>query len=201
MSSKEHKKSSTSTLHNQFGQAGDKFQESTSQTTEMLDHPSYEILQQQLTDAEIKVTDAENKAADYWERLLRLQAEMANRERRAKLDVENAHKYGIEKFALELLPVIDNLERAVDIHTEVEPTIKSLLDGITLTLKMFHSALEKFGVEVVDPVKKPFNPELHQAVSVKEDGKVKPGTVVQVLQKGYLLNKRLIRPALVIVTK
>jgi len=198
VSSKEKKTGSTGSLHQQFGVPSAHEEEETM----MLDHPSYEELQAQLTAAEDKSTQAEEKAAQLWERLLRLQADMDNTQRRVERDIANAHKYALEKFVLELLPVIDSLERAIASHAdEGGNTEGSLLDGVSMTLKMFHAALVKFDVEPVDPLGGPFNPELHQAVSTQESSHVKPGTVLNVLQKGYLLNKRLVRAALVVVAK
>lgn len=163
-------------------------------TTEMLNPIPYAELQKQLTAAEEKVSQ-------HWERLLRQQAEMDNLQRRVERDVANAHKYALEKFVLELLPIVDSLERAVTTHSNEESGAGSLLDGVNLTLKMFYAALEKFGVQQVDPITQSFNPELHQAVSTQVDCDAKPGSVISVLQKGYLLNSRLVRPALVIVAK
>lgn len=180
MSSKDHKKHETA----QEEQA----------MTDMLDKVPYAELQKQLAVAEEKVNQ-------HWERLLRQQAEMDNLQRRVERDVANAHKYALEKFVLELLPIVDSLERAVGTHSDEESGAGSLLDGVTLTLKMFYAALEKFSVQQVDPLAQPFNPELHQAVSTQIDCDAKPGSVISVLQKGYLLNGRLVRPALVIVAK
>ncbi|MHB1948355.1 MAG: nucleotide exchange factor GrpE [Gammaproteobacteria bacterium] len=157
----------------------------------LLEHPSYVELQG-------KLTEAEEKANQYWERMLRMQAENDNTLRRCQRDVENAHKYALEKFVNELLPVVDSLERAISLHEDQQ---HSVLEGVDLTLKMFKSALEKFNVVQVDPLSELFNPELHQAVSTQADPNVQPGTVLNVLQKGYLLNNRLIRPALVVVSK
>jgi molecular chaperone GrpE len=148
-----------------------------------------------------KLTEAEEKVAEHWDRILRMQAESNNMHERMKRDVENAHKFGLKKFALELLPVVDNLERAIDSHLADPSGEGSLLAGVELTLKMFYSALSKCGIEVVDPKDKAFNPEFHEAVSTVEDSGAKPGTVMTVLQKGYILNERLIRPALVVVAK
>lgn len=159
-------------------------------TAKLLEHPEYTKLQEQLD-------EAEKKANQNFDRMLRMQAEMENTNRRVERDIANAHKYALEKFALELLPIIDNLERAVMISTEKH----SVLEGVDLTLKMFYTALEKFGIEQVDPLMQPFNPELHQAVSMETNMDVQPNTVLNVLQKGYLLNNRLIRPALVVVSK
>ena len=161
---------------------------------DQLEHPSYEELQ-------TKLTEAEEKATYSWDRMLRVQAEMDNAQRRAERDVANAHKYALEKFTNELLPIIDGLERALDSHSEENAESGSLLDGVSLTLKMLHKAFEKFGIQQIDPEGQPFNPEHHQAVSTQENTGVKSGTVVAVLQKGYLLNGRLVRPALVVVSK
>jgi len=162
---------------------------------------SYEELQQKLVETEQRATANEEKAAENWDRLLRNQAETKNIQERLQRDVQNAHKYGIEKFALDLLPVVDNLERAIESHLSDPAGKGSLLDGVELTLKMFYTTLDKFGIQAVDPKGQPFNPEFHQAVSMQEDPKVKPGSVINVLQKGFILNNRLIRPALVIVAK
>ncbi len=147
-----------------------------------------------------KATEAETKANQHWDRLLRMQAETDNLQRRAERDIANAHKYGLEKFALELLPIVDNLERSLQTSVE-EHSDNSVLKGIKMTLKMFQDALAKFEVKQIDPMGETFNPEQHQAISVEVNPELKPNTVVNVLQKGYLLNNRLIRPALVIVSK
>jgi molecular chaperone GrpE len=147
-----------------------------------------------------KATESEQKASQHWDRLLRMQAETDNLQRRMERDVANAHKYALEKFVLELLPVIDNLERSLQTSVE-EHSNNSVLEGIKMTLKMFQDALDKFGVVQINPKGEIFNPEQHQAISVEVNADLKPNTVVNVLQKGYLLNNRLIRPALVIVSK
>jgi len=159
----------------------------------LLEHPSYIELQK-------KLDEAETKASENWDRLLRQQAEMDNMQRRVERDVTNAHKYALEKFVPELLPVIDSMERSLQISSE-EHAVNAVLEGINLTLKLFYAALEKFGVIQINPAGEAFNPELHQAVSVQEGTDAKAGTVLNVLQKGYLLNNRLIRPALVVVAK
>lgn len=186
---KEHKAGSTASLRSKFEQESP--DEAGLKETELLEHPSYIELQK-------KLTETEEKASQYWERMLRMQAETDNIMRRTERDIENAHKYGLEKFVLELLPVVDSLERALSLPEDQQ---HSVLEGVDLTLKMFNNTLQKFGVEQVDPLSKPFNPELHQAVSTQLDPEVQPGTVLNVLQKGYLLNNRLIRPALVVVSK
>src|SRR5579862_5930300 len=135
--------------------------------TELLSHPSYQELMQ-------KLDDAEKKTNEYWERILRMQADFENLQRRVERDVANAHKYALEKFVSELLPIVDSLERAIATHSNEESGTGSLLDGVNLTLKMFYAGLEKFGVQQVDPLSQPFNPELHQAVSTQVDCDTKP---------------------------
>jgi molecular chaperone GrpE len=157
-----------------------------------LDQATYEGLMKQLN-------EAEQKTAQYWDRILRMQAEAENAARRTERDVANAHKYALDKFLTELLPVIDNLERAITAAQESKTDAKAILEGVDLTLKMLYSALEKVGVQQVNPLNEPFNPTYHEAVSMQAQGK--PGLVIAVLQKGYILNDRLIRPAMVVVSK
>ena len=162
---------------------------------ELLTHPSYEEMLQ-------KLDEADQKANQYWERLLRMQAENDNVLRRTERDIANAHKYALEKFVTELLPIIDSLELCVSSTSpEVQASAGPVIEGVNLTLKMFYSALEKFDVKQVNPVSEPFDPEHQQAISMLHDPSVKPGTVISVLQKGYTLNNRLLRPALVVVSK
>lgn len=129
---------------------------------------------------------------------LRAQAEIQNIHKRAERDVSNAHKFALEKFAGSLLDVVDNLERALDATPESEAT-KALRDGIVLTHKAFIDALKRFAVEQVNPLNEPFNAELHQAVSMQPSNTVAPNTVTTVLAKGYTLNGRLLRPAIVVI--
>ena len=135
------------------------------------------------------------------EQLLRVQAEMQNVRRRAERDVENAHKFALEKFATELLSVVDNLERALSAINTQDEAQKSVAEGIELTLKTFIDVLAKFKVEAVEPEGQPFDADLHQAVSTVPNPDVEPNTVIDVFQKGYTLNGRLIRPAMVVVSK
>ncbi len=145
--------------------------------------------------------DARNKADEHLNKLLRLQAELDNTRRRAERDVESAHKYALEKFVAELLPVKDSLELGLAAASGGEEAVARLREGTELTLKMFGTVLEKFGVQEVNPVGAPFNPEHHQAMSMQETAEQAPNTVVAVMQKGYLLNDRLVRPAMVVVAK
>jgi molecular chaperone GrpE len=149
----------------------------------------------------LMLEEARNKAAENWDQVMRVQAELENSRRRAALDVEKAHKYALEKFALELLPVKDSLEMGLAAATAGDANVEKLREGTELTLKMLGNALEKFGITEVNPVGEPFNPELHQAMTMQESAEHEPNTVTAVMQKGYLLNDRLIRPAMVVVCK
>lgn len=151
---------------------------------------------------EQKLNEAESKCNQYWERILRMQADSDNAARRAERDVSSAHKYALEKFVGELLPIVDSLELCItSVPAEMQKAADSVIEGVNLTLKMFYAAMAKFGVKQVDPVNEAFDPEFQQAISMQYDKMAKPGTVLSVLQKGYTLNNRLIRPALVIVAK
>ncbi|MEI5638281.1 MULTISPECIES: nucleotide exchange factor GrpE [unclassified Pseudoalteromonas] len=144
---------------------------------------------------------AKKTIEDQKDSVVRAAAETENVRRRAAQDVEKAHKFALEKFSNELLPVIDNLERAIEFSDKENETLKPVLEGIDMTLKSFSDALAKFGVEAVDPQGEAFNPELHQAMSIQPSNDVSPNTVLAVMQKGYTLNGRLLRPAMVMVSK
>ncbi|WP_034916434.1 MULTISPECIES: nucleotide exchange factor GrpE [Erwinia] len=148
-------------------------------------------LEAQLTESQGGVREAQ----------LRAQAEIENIRRRAEQDVEKAHKFALEKFANELLPVIDSLERALEMTDKDNPELTAMVEGIDLTLKSLLGAVRKFGVEVVGDVNVPFNPEIHQAMSMMESEDVAPNHVMMVMQRGYTLNGRLLRPAMVAVAK
>lgn len=132
---------------------------------------------------------------------MRALAEAQNMKRRAEIDVDNARKYGAEKIVTELLPVVDNLERALQSADAELEGVKPLLEGVELTLKGFLDALTKSNVEIVDPHGEPFDPALHQAMTMIEMPNSEPNSVVDVMQKGYRLNGRLLRPAMVVVAK
>ena len=134
------------------------------------------------------------------ERALRTRAEMENLQKRAARDMENAHKYALQGFVGELLPIMDSLQLGLAAAGDTEG-VQDLREGMALTLKMFSAALEKFGVRVIDPLDEKFNPEQHEAVSMREAEGRESGTVIAVMQKGYELNGRLIRAATVMVAK
>jgi molecular chaperone GrpE len=147
------------------------------------------------------LTDARSKADEHWEQCLRLQADLENLRKRSERDLVQAHKFALEKFAAELLPVRDSLEMGVAAAAEESASVEHLREGSELTLKMLTSALEKFNIKEINPLNEKFNPEYHEAMSMQERADVPPNTVVTVVQKGYLLNDRLIRPAMVIVSR
>jgi molecular chaperone GrpE len=147
---------------------------------------------------EAQLEDAQKKASENWEQFLRAKAEMDNLRRRNTKDVENAHKYGIEKFVNELLPVLDAM--AMGLATE-DASAESLREGMELTMSMMAKMLEKLGIEEVDPLNEKFDAEKHQAMTMQPNADVEPNTVIAVMQKGYVLNNRLIRPAMVMVSK
>ncbi len=135
------------------------------------------------------------------EQSLRAAAEAQNIRRRAEQDVEKAHKFGVEKFINDMLPVADNLERAIEASTAEGVEVSSVVEGVELTLKTLVDGLNRQKVEPIDPTGEPFNPELHQAMTMVPNPDVEPNTVINVFQKGYTLNGRLVRPAMVVVSK
>jgi molecular chaperone GrpE len=144
--------------------------------------------------------DARTKADEHWNQCLRLQADLENQQKRAERDLANAHKFALERFSQELLPVRDSLEMGLAAFTEHTADADKLREGVDLTLQMLTGVMEKFGITELNPQDEPFNPDFHQAMSMQEREDVAPNTVVTVVQKGYLLHDRLIRPAMVIVS-
>jgi len=133
--------------------------------------------------------------------LLRAKAEVENIRRRSELDVEKAHKFGLEKFAGELLPVIDNLERGLDMADRSNSELTPLIEGIELTLKSLLDVVHKYGIDEVSATHVPFDPSVHQAMTMQESADHEPNHVMMIMQKGYTLNGRLLRPAMVVVSK
>lgn len=196
-------------------------QEKESNSTEITEETAKEMLeveteheQENSADTETKAEKSEEpdlqtlldaatkKAQDNWDQMLRTKADMENLRRRSRLDVENAHKFAVEKFVIDLIPVIDSLELGLtavgkDDHEQLE----KLREGTEMTLKMFQDVFNKFDIEVINPLNESFNPELHQAMVMQESEEVEPNTVLMVMQKGYTLNERLVRPAMVSVSK
>ncbi len=145
---------------------------------------------------------ARSEATDYWNRLLRMQAEMENMRKRNQRALDNAHKYSLEKFSAELLGVVDSLEMGLQAAKQDGSDVKHIVEGTELTLKMFFQTLEKFEIEEVNPLGKKFDPALHQAMGLLSAAEgIESNTVITVMQKGYQLHERLLRPALVMVSK
>ena len=145
--------------------------------------------------------DARARADDAHNQILRVRAEMENMSRRQAKELENAHKFALEGFIKELLQVRDSLELGQAAAAAEDADISKLREGTELTLKLLRDVMTKFGVERIDPEGEPFNPEYHQAMSMQPRSDVPPNTVVNVVQSGYLLNGRLVRPALVMVSR
>jgi len=145
--------------------------------------------------------DARSKADQHWEQLLRARAEMENLQKRQARELENAHKFALDTFVRELLQVWDSLELGHTAAQDPAADVVRLREGTELTLKLFGDVMGKFGVQRVDPAGEPFNPDYHQAMSLQPCADLEPNRVVTVVQKGYTLNGRLVRPALVIVSR
>ena len=167
----------------------------------------------QLSKAELiaRLVESQQTAEQHWARLLRLQAQADNASKRSERDIAHAHKFALESFVNALLPVVDSLELCLSHVVVAQDTqtpqdhdtsaMKAVIEGVMLTLKMLHTALQKFAVQQINPLAEPFNPTYHQATAMQTDPTAPSGTVIAVLQKGYTLSGRLIRPALVIVAK
>ena len=150
---------------------------------------------------QVELQAALAQADSHKDEAIRAQAEMQNIRRRAELDVSKAHKFGQEKLITELLGLVDNLERAISASKVENATLENLLEGVEMSQTMLLGGLKKFNVEKLDPHGEPFNPELHEAMTAVPHPDMEPNTVMEVFQKGYTLNGRLIRPAMVVVTK
>ena len=146
------------------------------------------------------VEEQKKLAADHRDKALRAHAELDNVRKRAIRDIESAHKYALERFVAELLPVMDSMEMGIAASAHVDDS-GGLKQGMELTHKIFAAALEKFGVRAIDPRGEKFNPERHEAVTLQQAEGVEPGMIISVMQKGYELNGRLVRPAMVIVSR
>lgn len=152
-------------------------------------------------DLTARVQELEEQLAAAQDQALRMVADLQNVRRRAEQDVEKAHKFALEKFAGDLLAVVDTLERGLEMSDPNDEAIKPMREGMELTLKMFDDTLRRYQVEALNPEGEPFNPEQHQAMAMQESASAEPGSVLKVFHKGYLLNGRLLRPAMVVVSK
>ena len=167
------------------------------------EQPHTELVEHELTLEELQqaLVQTEQKAQENWDKAVRAQAEMENLKRRTQKDLEDAHKFGLTSFAKELLPVLDSLVLGLQAATGDSEDVKKFREGSELTIKQFESVFTKFKIELVDPIGQPFNAELHQAMAMQAVEGAEPNTVVNVFQKGYILNGRLLRPAMVLVAK
>ena len=154
-----------------------------------------------IEDLESQLQEAQQSAKDNWDKLLRSQAEMENLKRRTTKDLENAHKFALDGFVKALLEVSDSLTMGIKSAKDEKATIETTTEGLELTMKVFNSTLEKFGVESIIPINEKFDPELHEAVTMVPMPEKKSNTVLEVIQTGFTLNGRLVRPALVIVVQ
>jgi len=178
-------------------------QQAEEQVEEQHEH-AHEVIsaeQERINELELALATAQATVSDQKDSVIRAKAEVDNVRRRAAQDVEKARKFALEKFSAEMLTTVDNLERALQSIDKEDESKKAVIEGVELTLQGLISSLEKFGVKAVDPQDQPFNPEFHQAMSMQEVPDVAPNTVIAVMQKGYELNGRLIRPAMVMVSK
>lgn len=175
----------------------DKAQDPVEQAVEDLESAEEQVE----ADLEKALEEAQQQAAEHWEQLLRVKADMENLRRRTRIDVENAHKFALEKFVNALLPVVDSLEMGIEAARQDNASVEALREGMEMTLKLFLDVLAEFGVERIDPKGEVFDPQRHEAMTLVPSADHEPNTVMDVIQKGYSLNERLVRPARVIVTK
>ena len=167
-----------------------------------VDAPAEEVLQEITVESvqaelEIALAKIDEQQAD----VLRAQAEMQNIRRRSEQDVAKAHKFGQEKLMAEVVSLLDNLGRAIEASKSDGSSLEGLLEGVEMSQKMLLDGLKKFNVDQLDPHGEPFNPELHEAMTAVPNLDLEPNTVMEVFQKGYTLNGRLVRPAMVVVSK
>jgi molecular chaperone GrpE len=162
-----------------------------------------EVGEHEYTVEELKkeLEEAKQKANDSWDKAVRAQAEMENLKRRTQKDLEDAHKFALTSFAKDLLPVLDSMILGLQAATGDSEDVKKFREGSELTIKQFEALFTKFNIVTIDPMGQPFNPELHQAMIMQEVEGAESNTVVNVFQKGYMLNGRLLRPAMVVVAK
>ncbi len=148
-----------------------------------------------------ELQQAQDKVKEYWEQILRLKAEIDNNRKRCEREVEQAHKYAVKNFVEALLPVTDSLELGIQASEQDNATLETIREGMQMTMDLFKKILKQHGIEEIHPIGEKFNPEHHQAMSQQESSEHEPNTVLSVMQKGYLLNDRLVRPAMVVVSK
>lgn len=179
-------------------QTGEAFSQPAPETSEQ---PAQESPEISIESLQQELVLAQQQAAANLDKAIRTQAEMENLKKRVQKDLDDERKYGLSKFAKELLSVVDSLELGLRAAVGDSPEVVKLREGSELTIKQFEAVFAKFNIETVDPTGQPFNPELHQAMAMQPAAGVEPGTVITAFQKGYTLNGRLLRPAMVVVAK
>lgn len=201
----ENNEQTSSELHVEVQQeeekSGDILKEEFTEEENPIDNPEDFIPIPTVEELAKQLAEAEKKAQELWDNLLRQRAESENMRKRVERDLENARKYALEKFARELLAVKDSLELGLEAVSKPETDLQAVRDGMALTLKMFTDTLEKFEIIILDPLNERFDPQWHEAIAMQPIPHVEEGTVVLVHQKGYQLFDRLLRPARVIVAK
>ncbi|MGD6737248.1 nucleotide exchange factor GrpE [Photobacterium leiognathi subsp. mandapamensis] len=160
-----------------------------------------ELYSARIAELEAALLASEAQTNEAKDMALRARAEGENVRRRSEQEIDKARKYALNKFAEELLPVIDNLERALEMADKTDESSKAMMEGVELTLKTMTDTVAKFGLTQINPQGEAFNPEFHQAMAIQESTEFAPNTVMMVMQKGYELNGRVIRPAMVMVSK
>jgi len=173
------------------------------ETAEKVEDENIEASEQdnQETDLQTQLEEAQQSAKDNWDKVLRAQAEMENLKRRNAKDLENAHKFALDGFVKALLEVKDSLTMGLKTANEEKATIEHIIEGLEMTDKVFLSTMEKFGVEVINPTDEAFNPEFHEAVTMVPMPDKESNSVLEVVQIGFTLNGRLVRPAMVVVVQ
>ena len=175
--------------------------ETESAEEQVVEMTAEELQAARIAELEAALLTSEAKVKEQQDSVLRARADIDNMRRRTEQEVDKARKFALNKFAEELLPVIDNMERAIEMADKSDEAIKPMLEGVELTLKTMTDTVEKFGLKQIDPMGEAFNPEFHQAMSIQESAEHEPNTVILVMQKGYELNGRVVRPAMVMVSK
>lgn len=150
---------------------------------------------------EAQLAKAQDTIKDYWDQMMRLRAEIENNRKRTDRDIENAHKYALKNFIESLLPIIDSMELGQAAALADNATLESIREGYSMTMSMFVQALERHGLQQIDPLGEKFDPQRHQAISMIEAADTESNIVIEVMQKGFALNDRLVRPAMVVVAK
>lgn len=175
--------------------------ETESAEEQVVEMTAEELQAARIAELEAALLTSEAKVKEQQDSVLRARADIDNMRRRTEQEIDKARKFALNKFAEELLPVIDNMERAIEMADKSDEAIKPMLEGVELTLKTMTDTVEKFGLKQIDPMGEAFNPEFHQAMSIQESAEHEPNTVILVMQKGYELNGRVVRPAMVMVSK